>query len=256
MNRMKTNALKFCVLPLGVLLGVYGCGGGGGGGGDTNPPPGPTSNLSILAGQTVSACTDSNGGKTSNVNAQTLIARGGQPLRNYNWSVASLSAFPSGTTVDPLTGVFKSTGGAFNLKKGSYGFDMTVSDGSSTVTESFTLVVSEANSSTVGGIPGVGCPTAVLQQDTSGSFSNLPAATAGTGYGAALFVMGGTPPYNSWAVASGSIPSGLVLDAASGILRSSAFSSASGQSFQFTVSVKDSTGAVASAGSAYKIKVN
>ncbi len=251
MNHPLISKISFGLFLVG---GLAACGGGGGGGEVpvVNPPP-ATSNLALLANQTVSACFDTNAGKTSNVAPQTIIARGGDPFGSYNWAS---STFPSGTTIDALTGVFKSTGGTFNLRKGSYPFGVTVSDRSSTATGTVTLNVTEANSGVVGGVPGVGCPTAVFQQDSSGSFSNLPDSNAGKPYGANLFVMGGTPPYTSWTVATGSPPPGLVLEASNGVVRSTPFASASGSTYTFTVNVKDSTGATAIGGAAYKIKAN
>jgi hypothetical protein len=217
---------------------------GGGGGGST---------LSIVEGQTLSACFDTNAGITSVVNPQTLIAFGGAPLSGYTWTISSLSAFPSGTTVSSLTGVFKGTGGRFALAPGSYTFKMDVSDGTSSASGTITLIVEEANSFGAGGIPGVGCPDAVFQQ--SPSFGNLlPSAKAGSPYGASLWVMGGTPPY-TWSLATGTLPPGLSVDASKGVVRGTPFSSASGQTFQFTVKVTDAMGETAITPSTYRITV-
>ena len=217
---------------------------GGGGGGST---------LSIVEGQTVSACFDTNAGITSVVNPQTIIAFGGAPLSGYTWTISSLSAFPSGTTVSSLTGVFNGTGGKFALAPGSYTFKMDVSDGTSSASGTITLIVQQANSSGAGGIPGVGCPDAVFQQ--SPSFGNLlPSAKAGSPYGASLWVMGGTPPY-TWSLATGTLPPGLSVDASKGVVRGTPFSSASGQTFQFTVKVTDAMGETAITPSTYRITV-
>lgn len=217
---------------------------GGGGGSST---------LSIMEDQTVSACVDTNSGITSVVNPQTLIAFGGAPLSGYTWTISSLSAFPSGTTVSSLTGVFNGTGGKFALAPGLYPFRVDVSDGTSSASGTITLIVEEANSSTVDGIPGVGCPEAVLQQGPW--FSNLlPSAKAGSPYGASLWVMGGTPPY-TWSLATGTLPPGLSVDASKGVVRGTPFSSASGQTFQFTVRVTDATGETAITPSTYRITV-
>jgi hypothetical protein len=217
---------------------------GGGGGGST---------LSIVEGQTLSACFDTNAGITSVVNPQTLIAFGGAPLSGYTWTISSLSAFPSGTTVSSLTGVFNGTGGKFALAPGSYTFKMDVSDGTSSASGTITLIVEQANSSGAGGIPGVGCPDAVFQQ--SPSFGNLlPSAKAGSPYGASLWVMGGTPPY-TWSLATGTLPPGLSVDASKGVVRGTPFSSASGQTFQFTVKVTDAMGETAITPSTCRITV-
>ncbi len=47
--------------------------------------------------------------------------------------------------------------------------------------------------------------------------TSLPAATAGVGYTGALTVSGGTSPY-TWTITSGTLPAGLVLNSASGLI--------------------------------------
>jgi hypothetical protein len=201
------------------------------------------SNLYIPAQQNVIA---TYAGINSRVTPQTLIAYGGEPLSGYTWTVSSGSAFPSGTTVEPLTGVFKGAGGTFSLRGGSYSFRMDVSDGSHTATGTITLVVTEANS-------GSPSPSAVFQQPIWTNLIFLY-ATTDEGYGASLYVMGGIPPY-SWSVATGSLPPGLVLDASRGVVRGTPFSSASGQVYDFTVKVTDSSGSTAVGSPLYKITV-
>ena len=85
--------------------------------------------LTIPLGQGLSGCVDPSGGT---VNATTLVAFGGAPLSGYTWTLANLSAFPPGTTVDPLTGVFHGSGGT--ILTGTYNFSMDVTDGNSTAT--------------------------------------------------------------------------------------------------------------------------
>jgi hypothetical protein len=68
--------------------------------------------------------------------------------------------------------------------------------------------------------------------------SNLPAATLGSSYDAALNVSGGTPPY-TFVLASGQLPSGVLLGDTSGSI--SGTPSAAGN-FGFAVTVSDSTG--------------
>jgi hypothetical protein len=212
--------------------------------------------LRILPGYTLSACIDS----TSHVNPQTLMAAGGSPFAGYTWSIASLSSYPMGTTVSSLTGVFVSNGGALNAAKPQQSFTMEVSDGTSTATGSVTLNVTTVSSApSSDGVPGVGCPWAILQQYPSVSFA-LDDAHANKPYGASLFAMGGTPPY-SWsedASYSGRGDfdlSGLTIDQSSGIVRGTLFNSSSGKTLKFRVIVRDNAGATTISGPVYTITV-
>jgi uncharacterized protein (TIGR03437 family) len=76
--------------------------------------------------------------------------------------------------------------------------------------------------------------------------SSLPGGTVGAAYSQSLSASGGTPPYNNWAVGSGALPPGLTLDASAGTI-SGIPNSAAGSPYNFSVLVKDSTGAVAAA---------
>ena len=68
--------------------------------------------------------------------------------------------------------------------------------------------------------------------------SPLPDATAGSAYARSLTATGGVPPY-LWAVKTGSLPPGLVLDPATGAI--SGTPNANG-AFAFTLQVTDSSG--------------
>ena len=186
----------------------------------------------IIPGQNVRAMiVNLSNGKEYYVVNETLLARGGTPLSGYTWSVANLSAMPSGTIVNPLTGIFQSSGGI--LVNGTHKFRMTASDGSRTATAEFTLIVEEYN--------GFG-PLAVFQQPLGIHNIYLPDAIAGYGYGASLWALGdGELPW-SWYLESGNLPEGLVIDQANGLVRGTPSSSASGNTYTFTVKVKDSNG--------------
>jgi predicted nucleic acid-binding Zn ribbon protein len=206
--------------------------------------------LRVLPGYTLSACIDTYTGK-SHVNPQTLMAAGGSPFERYTWSTKGL---PSGTTI--YLGVFKSNG--MTLIAGQYKFTIEVSDGTSTATGSVTLNVTTVSSAPSGGVPGVGCPLAILQQYPSSSFA-LDDANANKPYGASLFAMGGTPPYiwipdTSYSEMGDFNLSGLTIDRSSGIVRGTPSNSSSGKTLKFRVIVKDSAGDSAS-GPVYTITV-
>jgi hypothetical protein len=112
---------------------------------------------------------------------------------------------------------------------------MNVTDGSQTATASFPLTVNTVNSPNL-------CAVAVFQQDNFDT--TLPDANAGSGYGAALFALGGTPPF-SWSLATGDLPPGIVLDGTHGLIRGTPAASAAGNTFSFTIKITDSVGRVA-----------
>jgi hypothetical protein len=68
--------------------------------------------------------------------------------------------------------------------------------------------------------------------------TSLPAGVAGSSYSMSVVATGGTPPYQ-FAIASGSLPPGLALDASTGVISGTVASSAGG-SYPFTVQATDS----------------
>jgi hypothetical protein len=173
-------------------------------------------------------------GDTYYVTNETLLARGGAPLSSYTWSVANLSALPAGTSIDPLTGIFHSSGGA--VVPGTHNFTLTVSDGSKSVDGNFKFIVEVYR--------GFG-PMPVFQQPLGVFNINLPDAYSGYGYGATLWAFGsGKLPW-SWFLESGELPQGMVIDQANGIVRGTPHSSAAGNEYAFTVTVKDNDGETA-----------
>jgi len=185
----------------------------------------------------------------------TLLAEGGAPHGGYTWALASGSHYPSGTTVDPLTGVFHATGGPVALQAGS--FKMTVSAGSNSATsKSYLVQLWDYHSGP--------SPSAVLQQwDPYGvdpSALELADAKAGEGYGASLFVMGGTPPYQwhedlSYSGRTDLSSVGLSISQTNGVVWGEPLSSASGKTVKFRVVVTDSDGETAAYQPVYTILV-
>jgi hypothetical protein len=171
----------------------------------------------------------------------SLMALGGSPLSGYTWTLASGSTYPRGVAaITPLTGILKGTGSV--MTKGRQSFVITASDGSRTGSGTITIVVEEINTDfrgpvdpTTGNIPDL-CGTDVFQQPVGPI--TLPNAKAGKAYGASLPVYGIRDTL-TWSVSGGSLPPGMVLDQARGVVRGTPLSSAAGQTFRFRVSVRD-----------------
>jgi hypothetical protein len=143
---------------------------------------------------------------------QSLTATGGAPP--YGWSVSS-GALPGGLSLDPATGIISGTPTA----SGVFAVTVEVTDSSAqTATESLTLTVD---------------PAAPLSIGTTA----LGTASQGSAYSASLDASGGTSPV-TWSVTAGSLPAGLTLDPATGII--SGTPSGSGTS-QFTIKATDSS---------------
>jgi hypothetical protein len=144
----------------------------------------------------------------------TLTATGGVPV--YAWSVSS-GTLPAGLSLDPDTGIISGTPTA----AGSSTFTVQASDSASptanTATQTLTLSVAAS--------------TAPLTLTPSA----LPSATAGGTYSVPLPSTGGTAPL-AWSVSSGSLPPGLSIDPAAGVI--SGIPTQPG-TFSFGVSVSD-----------------
>jgi hypothetical protein len=243
---MKTKLLLMSSLMLlGIMIFMFSCKKG------SSNPSGGTS-LRILKSpqgqnQGISANIDTNG--YTNFNAQTILADGGSPLRNYDWSIEYSPTPPAGITIGAQTGVINRIGtSSTGLKVGTTSFKVTVSDGSATRTETVDLIITNYT-------PG---PAAVLQQLHTGF--QLKDGEANKAYGASLFVMGGIPPY-SWKLDNtypGSVDltnAGLTVDGTGGIVWGSIMNSASGKIIKFKIIVTDKAGDVAVYSPVYTINV-
>jgi hypothetical protein len=138
-----------------------------------------------------------------------LNASGGVPP--YDWIVVS-GALPPGIELSH-DGVFSGT----PTTEGDFTFTVQVGSGSGDVdTGEFTITVLPAGSLTI-------------------VTSSLPAGEVGKDYSGLIEAVGGTAPY-AWSIASGVLPPGLSLDAASGAISGTPSSSGT---YLFTARVDD-----------------
>jgi len=243
---------RFCppVVLVGALTLVVilaGCGGG------TSTGGGDVSTLGVVAGQIVRAQQLQDG--SFNVTAQPLLAGGGSPLSGYTWSLASGSAYPPGTTVAALTGVFNGSGNGLAAGN-TYPFRVQVSDGTRTATGTINLVVDALPSNGI-------APLITFQQPMGVPVIRLPQARANQPYGASLQVYGGDPPYSwfeddTYAGRGDFALSGLRIDMARGIVRGTVMNSARGKTLRFRLVVRDDNDDIAATdgtGPTYEIVV-
>jgi hypothetical protein len=153
---------------------------------------------------------------------QTLTATG--CTISCTWS--SSGKLPSGLSLSSVNGTISGTPSATGA------FQFTV-----TATDLLSRRGSQAYSVTINAVPAF-------------STTSLPDATAGTPYSQAIQVSNGTPPY-TFSVASGALPSGLSLNASSGVI--SGTTTGTGSS-TFSIAVGDAANATAS--QAYTLKVD
>jgi uncharacterized protein (TIGR03437 family) len=162
-----------------------------------------------------------------------LTAAGGTPL--YLWTLAAGSQLPPGFMLDASSGFLSGT----PTTAGTYSFTVNVMDSASNNTsKALVMIVAPALAITTASSP--------------------PSAAAGTNYSVTFAVSGGSPPF-TWALDSGTLPPGLRLDPATGII--SGTPQAAG-AYSFAIRVTDSVKAtvvksitltftVASAGAAF-----
>ncbi len=153
-------------------------------------------------------------GTANSAYTSTLQLSGG--TAPYTWSV-SPGSLPAGLTLSAGTGVISGT----PTSSGKFPMGVTVRDSSSsaqTATAALTLTVLTAVA-----------PLAITS-------ATLPAATPNQSYKAALAATGGNAPY-SWAISAGSLPAGLSLDSATGMISGTASTKGSAS---FTATVSDS----------------
>lgn len=144
--------------------------------------------------------------------AQLNATGGTQP---YAWSV-SASSLPPGLSLDPVSGAISGTPSS----AGTFSFEVTVSD--------VTVPTPQQASRNL---------SVVVIAELVLTTSSLPGGVLGQAYSIALSADGGTTPY-TWQQTVGTLPPGLTLDPASGVL--SGLPSATG-TYAFRVEVSDVT---------------
>jgi hypothetical protein len=230
------NARGACVLSSAVVLGVAACGGGGVE--PTTPnedglfnPPAPTS-FAIFPAQVVTGVIDLNGGQSSRVNPWTTIGVCGSVVSGYSWTTTPGFAAPHpAISITPLEGII--SGSSTTLQQGTFTMRVTATDGSGVTRDgSVTIDLTSTCSSNPAALNP--CSTAMLSNQHR---DYLPSGTINRPYAASVVTSGGQPPY-AWAHTSGTMPPGITLDTARGVLRGTPTSTGT---FTFSIRSSDSS---------------
>jgi hypothetical protein len=135
-------------------------------------------------------------GTVNTVYSATLAASGG--VTPYGWSIIG-GSLPTGLSLNPSTGVISGTA----TVAGNFAFTAQVSDSqnpSNTDSKALSITVNPP-------------PVAPLNITTT----SLPNGARNVGYSQNLQATGGLTPY-TWSLASGSLPAGLTLNGATGVI--------------------------------------
>jgi len=146
--------------------------------------------------------------------SQTLTASGGSAAYTYTLASGTLPAWATLSSTGVLSGTPNSTTSA-----------------------TFTVKATDANgcAGTLSYTVTPVCPTITIAQ------SSLPQGTVGTAYSQTLTASGGTAPYGTWTITSGALPTGLTLNASTGVISGTPTASAS-PATTLTVRVNDTYG--------------
>ncbi len=155
-------------------------------------------------------------GEVGTVYSETITASGSTALP-YTFAVSS-GALPTGLILDPLTGEITGTPTVF----GTFNFTITATDTDGCFgSRAYTVVIAAQ-----------GCPVITL------SPLALPSGLVGFPYNETVSASGGTPPY-TFAITAGALPTGLLLDPATGAITGTPTTPGL---FSFTITATDSLG--------------
>jgi hypothetical protein len=217
---LRTQLSTVLLLLLGVTA-LVGCAGG------------VQSSKTSQPSQALAISTDSlPGGQVGQTYQASMVATGGTPP--YHWSVAS-GSLPTGLNLNSASGAISGN----PAKAGTFSFAINLQDSSATKASAESQMSMQIASA----------PTtpAALQISTT----SLPNGQVGASYDSSVVATGGTPPYH-WSVASGSLPTGLNLNSASGVISGQP---AGAGNFSFEIGVQDSSAGKASAQSSMSIQI-
>lgn len=153
------------------------------------------------------------------VNTAYNAAVAANPAGNYSYAVTT-NTLPPGLTLNSATGALSGMATA----SGNYTFVITANGNGCALTQAYNLLVVSA------------CTTLTINP------AWLPAPVAGVAYTQTLTAVGGTGPY-TFAVTQGMLPTGLTLNAQTGVLSGTV---AQGGSYSFRVTTTDMAGCTGS----------
>ena len=187
--------------------------------GNSFAPATATTQYSIVINDLLAITTTTLANGTSGVLYNQTLARSGGTAP-FSWSLKVGDSLPSGLSLDPITGSFSGIPSAAESKS----FTVIVIDASGAVSSKLLnlAVVSPLNIVT----------------------ASLPGGVKGASYNETLAANGGILPY-TWSV-SGTLPPGLTLTTATGLLSTGTGSLTGGGLYNFTVTVADGGGRTAS----------
>ncbi len=209
--------------------------------------------LTLSSAGVISGTSTSSNGAGANVTIRATDANGCQGSRAITLQVCPVITVAPATLTTPTVGTAYSQ--TITASGGTSAYTYTVSSGAlpawatlssagvlsgtpnNTTAATFTVKATDANgcAGTLSHTITPVCPTITIAQ------SALPQGTVGTAYSQTLTASGGIAPYNTWSLTTGTLPTGLTLNASTGVISGTPTASAS-PATSITVSVNDTNG--------------